>query len=220
MSDKQGGGNSRRLEFPPVPDGRTSAGLDQFWADWKPVIRRTARRGLSRARVPGSLATVDDAVQHVYLRRREEWSTVDDPGRFALGAVLKPYIFEQVAELKKRSNTLAQREGDVLDQAAPGPNMEDLILEREIDRLLLDALPDALQTLPDRQRKAVEMTAAGDRSRDEIAAAMGVAAGTVSPHRTRGLKKLKERLAPIVMGLTAGAVRSLIEWLIRAIDGR
>ena len=119
MSNEQGTGKSRRLDFPVAPTGRARADLDQFWIDWELVIRRTARKGLSRARVPQSLATVDDAVQHTYVRLQEEWPAIEDPGRFALGAVLKPYIFDQVRELKNRSNTILHREDGTPDQAVP-----------------------------------------------------------------------------------------------------
>ncbi|GAA4475292.1 RNA polymerase sigma factor [Phytohabitans houttuyneae] len=185
-----------------MPTGRTTADLDQFWADWEPLIRRVARSRLSNARVPASLATVDDAAQHVYTKLCEKWPTVEDPGRFALGAVLLPYIFEQVAELKNRSGALALSDDDTPELAEPGPTMEDLILEREIDELLRAALPDALRTLSDLQRQAIELTLSGEHSRAEVGEAMGVAPGTVSSHRARGLSKLAEILGPIVMAIS------------------
>lgn len=101
-------GQSRGRAFPPVPAGRTMAELEQFWADWEPLIRNVARRRLGRAGVPRSLADVDDVVQQVYLRMREEWASKEladrDPGRYAVGTVLRSYVRDQVSELKQRAN--------------------------------------------------------------------------------------------------------------------
>jgi DNA-directed RNA polymerase specialized sigma24 family protein len=67
-----------------------------------------------------------------------------------------------------------------------------------VERFLSEALNDALAQLPDKQRRTVELTAAGHMSRDEIADEVGVRTGTLSSHRARSLRKLADVLGPII----------------------
>lgn len=158
--------------------------------------------------MPDGIADTDDVVQQVYVELRELWPTVRDPGRFALGAALWPYIAAQVRELKRRSGIPLHGEG--VDVPQPGPTMDEEILDQEIDKLLHNALPDALDQLPEKQRVAVELTVAGGETRTVAAAAIGVAEGTVSSHRCRGLMRLASILSPPA-GTLAGVVSDIFD---------
>lgn len=85
--------------------------------------------------------------------------------------------------------------GDEFATSQPGP--EDVLLEREVERFL----QEALEQLTDKQRQAVELTTAGDLTREEIAETMGVKPGTVSGHRDKGLRRLGELLAMLFVGI-------------------
>ncbi|MEN3308923.1 MAG: sigma factor [Micromonosporaceae bacterium] len=206
-----------RLTFPDVPPGRDPADLHRFWADWEPVIRRSARAKLRSARVPRALSDTDDAVQHAYAELSEHWSKPDfaevDPGRFVLGRVLRDFIRAQVDELKKRRGQPGRHSEFDEDLGLPEPTAEDLFIEQEVDRLLLEALPQALAQLSENQRRALELSAQG-LGREAIAAELNVKVGTVSSHFTRAKAKVHAELAA---GLMAASVTgSIIEHLFRA----
>ncbi|WDQ00108.1 sigma-70 family RNA polymerase sigma factor [Micromonospora chalcea] len=188
----------QRLTFPPVPSGRTTTDFALFWSNWEPVIRRVSGAKLRRARVPRALADVDDATHSVYVELCTRWPNDDfagkDPGRYGVGTVLNDFVRVQVDELKRRSGKPAP-DNDVDQTAASLPSPEDLYIEREVERFLREAVETAMQQLPDKQRRAVQLTTAGELTREEIAEAMGVSAGAVSSHRTRGLRRLVEAVA-------------------------
>ncbi|MEU9742196.1 sigma-70 family RNA polymerase sigma factor [Micromonospora chersina] len=150
--------------------------------------------------MPSSLASADDAVQHTFLQLRERWQEPGflevDPGRYCLGSVLPDYVRLQVRELKHRAGQLDASPLTELQSQESGP--EEMLIQQEVGR----HLRDALQQLPEKQRLAVELTAEGELSRDQVARRIGVpSVGTVSSHRARGLRKLANVLAPIVMSL-------------------
>lgn len=58
------------------------------------------------------------------------------------------------------------------------------------------ALAAALSRLPRRQREAVALRYLGDLTEQDVAAALGISAGSVKTHVHRGLAALRERLGP------------------------
>jgi RNA polymerase sigma factor (sigma-70 family) len=202
MSEGPVGARPATPRFPEVPPARDGADLDRFWTEWRAVIRNVARAKLRAARVPRALADADDAVQHAYLRLLERWYEPDfadvDPGRFVLGSVLRDFVRLQVAELRRRHNQPTSGRPEVAEPVTLEPGPEDLRLQHEI----ANCLRHALHQLPDRQRLAVELTVEGDLSREDIAQQIGVRAGTVSSHRTRGLRKLARVLAALATAIS------------------
>jgi RNA polymerase sigma factor (sigma-70 family) len=71
---------------------------------------------------------------------------------------------------------------------APGADAEALA---HVDR---ERILAALALLPQRQREAVVLRYYADLSEAQIAAAMGVSAGSVKRHASRGLAALRDRL--------------------------
>lgn len=205
----------QRLTFPPVPCGRTATDFALFWSNWEPVIRRVSRAKLRRARVPRALADVDDATHSVYAELCTRWPTDDfagkDPGRYGVGTVLNDFVRAQVDELKMRSGKPTPDDDVDETGAASVPSPEDLYIEREVERFLREAVEAAMQQLPDKQRRAVQLTTAGDLTREEIAEAMGVSAGAVSSHRTRGLRRLIEAVTITFFGVAI----PVVDWLLR-----
>ncbi|MEV6495687.1 sigma-70 family RNA polymerase sigma factor [Actinoplanes sp. NPDC051633] len=213
MAEVDDGGTPQKLVFPPVPHGRSEADFDLFWSDWEPVVRRVARAKLRKARVPRALVEADDATHTVWVQVRTRWADDDfstkkgeykGPGRYALGAVLSDFVREQVTELKLRAGARVIG-GDGEDLAAPEPGPEDLLIEQEVQRYL----NEALEQLTDKQRQAIELTTAGELTREQIADQMGVCVGTVSGHRAKGLDRLIELLGPLLAVITP-----VIDWFL------
>jgi DNA-directed RNA polymerase specialized sigma24 family protein len=79
---------------------------------------------------------------------------------------------------------------------AAGP---DLVVEHRVD------LVRALGRLPKRQREVVLLRYVGDRSEHEVAMVLGISAGAVKTHASRGLTALRARLADYQIGSSVGA---------------
>ena len=80
------------------------------------------------------------------------------------------------------------------------PN-QPIVAEDASDALAVrEALVAALKKLPRRQREAVALRYLGDLSEQETATAMGVSAGSVKTHLSRGLSALRATLGSEVEG--------------------
>lgn len=90
----------------------------------------------------------------------------------------------------------AERPARELADASPGPDRR--LLASESRRRIESALRD----LPEEQRLAVILRDVEGMGYDEIAAAMGIAIGTVKSKISRGRAALRERLADLVEGVT------------------
>ena len=73
--------------------------------------------------------------------------------------------------------------------AVPGPAADPAEMA-----VLRGALVDALRRLPQKQREAVVLRYLADLREDEVASALGVAAGTVKTHLHRGVEALRNQL--------------------------
>lgn len=135
-----------------------------------PALRRTAYL------LSGSWHDADDLVQATFVKlyvhwRRIRMETVDGYARRVL-------VNEFLAGRRRARETPVAQAVDT--PAAAGPSI--------VDRVVL---ADALATLPPRQRAAVVLRYWEDLSITETAALLGVSAGTVKSHVSRGLAALR-----------------------------
>jgi RNA polymerase sigma factor (sigma-70 family) len=132
---------------------------------------------------------------------RENWPTVRFPIAYARARACAA-VFAALRDEERRgyprSEGANDDEDDGFDVAQPGLGIEDELVEQETEARLADALPEAMDKLSPQQRKAVELCDVDDRSREDAAASMGVATGTVNAHRARGMQKLRAVLEPIM----------------------
>lgn len=204
MSEKQAvsGGKRASAGFPPVPTGRTGQDLAQFWSDYRSIVVGAAVNKLRNRNVPTSLLSVDEVVQEVYTVLHENWADVEDPARYVFGKVMNPMVRRAVREMSHRAGAVA-RDHDAGDDTAEfpetGPGLEEITIEQQVEDALREALPAAMEALTGNQRWAVELTTDGKTSREEAATVMGMAEGTVSSHRARGLEKLRSALGAIAV---------------------
>jgi RNA polymerase sigma factor (sigma-70 family) len=201
-------GQPVHTDRPAVPTGRTPVDLDMFWASYESTLRRYAWCQLDLWRIPRARADVDDVISEAYLDLRETWPTVRSPIAYARFRVEVAVLRALRDECRRGPALDADRDdaGDDdggLDSAQPGLAIEDDLVERETETRLAEALPLAMGQLTDKQRQAVELCDVEDLSRDDAAASMGVATGTVGSHRARAVDKLRDALRPIMFTIRA-----------------
>jgi RNA polymerase sigma-70 factor (ECF subfamily) len=182
--------------------------LDTISPDWK------ADRGyllvLARLRVPPWLrAKVDDSdvVQQTLLQayaRRDQLRAGDESGRRAwLGQILANVITDAVRR-HLGAGRAAGLERSIQDGCADSSARLEAVLAADqsspsvrADRLdELVRLGDAIGTLPDDQRVAVELKHLHGWTVDQIARQMGKTHEAVGGLLRRGMRALRDRLAP------------------------
>lgn len=143
-------------------------------------VYRAERDGLVRlaALVLGSTAAADDVVHDAFADLHRRWSDVDNPPGWLRTTVVRRCLNE-----RRRWRNFARM--------APRWARPD-----ETDPMPPEPLLDVLATLPVRQRTAVVLRYYADLSEAEIAAAMGIAAGTVKSTLHRALARLRQEVEP------------------------
>lgn len=147
-----------------------------------PRLRRYARALL------GDRAAADDLVQDTLERA---WSRID---QWRVGSDLRAWLFGimhnlRVDQLRRPPPpTRPVEEGDCDLPTRP----------TQTDGLELKDLESALNQLPDEQREVVLLVALEDMAYADIAAMLGIPAGTVMSRLARG----RERLRQIMAGMT------------------
>jgi RNA polymerase sigma-70 factor (sigma-E family) len=134
----------------------------------------------------GNTAAAEDLVQTALGRSLRAWRLrrIDDPRAFVRKVMINSY-----ASWHRRHGA---REWAVGEPAGESVTAEDHAC-RVDDR---DAVWRALQELPPRQRAVVVLRYYEDLTEAEIAAVMGVTAGTVKSQAARALRRLGAILAP------------------------
>lgn len=136
---------------------------------------------------------VAEAMAKVYVQWRR--GRVDDVGPYLRRAVANQ------ANSRLRRRYLERREARRVRGDARGVRMvDDAAAER-------DAVWQAIQQLPDRQRQVVVLRYYEDLSEAVTADVLGVSAGTVKSSLSRGLHRLEQLLAEPARGQTPGGGR-------------
>lgn len=158
-----------------------------------------ARVGTLVRRLSLDAAGVDDVVLETYMKVWNRASTFD-PGRGgALAWILA--VARHTALDRRRAGALRERASgghpqapDEVSQAPdPGPEPAGAHLARERE----ERVQSALAQLPEDQRAALELCYWGGHSHAEIAGLLDAPLGTIKTRVRLGLRKLRERLAPL-----------------------
>ena len=137
--------------------------------------------------VTGDAGDAEDAAQTAFINAYHAL------GRFRSDAAFRPWLLKIVAnEARNRRRSAGRREGLRLrlegdpprEDAAPSPEAAVLADERR------RALVQALNSLKEDERRVIALRYLLDLSEKEMAAAMGVAKGTVKSRLARAMKKL------------------------------
>ena len=159
------------------------------WDDALIDLYRVQRLPLLRLAVlltddPG---TAEDVVQDAFVALQRRWHAVDPAA--AVG-YLRTSVVNGVRTLYRRRR-VARRHLHVAGPGDDAPSADLAVLLTEEQREVVEAL----RTLPRRQREVLVLRYWSDLSEAEIAAALGVARGTVKSSASRGLASLQKHLA-------------------------
>lgn len=140
----------------------------------------------------GDRVSAEDAVQEAFLTVWRNASRLDER-RGRVSSLLMTVVHHRSVDLlRKRRTQHARWDGDVLERDSG----DTPVIEQVSDAMSRDAVRRAVATLPDDQRRTVQLAYFDGLTHVEIAQAMGVPAGTV---------KSRLRLALERMRLTLGA---------------
>lgn len=141
----------------------------------------------------GDRAAAEDVVQDAYCGLYRRWQHLDDPGK-ALAYLRSAVLNGCRTQLRARSRAYRSRAATAASQASAASGAsaasvasaeEDVLLAEEHREVLI-----ALRGLPPRQREALVLRFYLGLAEPDIAAAMGVSAGTVKSTTSRALAAL------------------------------
>jgi len=151
------------------------------------AVYRSEYRSLVRlaALLLDDVATCEEVVQDAFVRTWHRPPLLRDPDR--LSAYLRSAVLNRArSQLRRR----AVRRRHLAPVPEPSEGAESTAMAHDPDRAVLAAL----RALPDRQREVLVLRYYLDLSEAEIAATLGISAGSVKTHAHRGLAALAERL--------------------------
>jgi RNA polymerase sigma-70 factor (sigma-E family) len=150
-------------------------------------IYREHRAGLVRlaALLVHDTSAAEEVVQDAFVRAYLAWDGVRDPDK-ALAYVRSAVLNGARSRLRHlkvvdRAPAAARRSGE---------SAEAQVMATDEQRRMVAAL----RTLPDRQRECLALRYYLDLSEAQIAATLGISAGSVKTHTARGLAALASRL--------------------------
>ncbi|MFL5578145.1 MAG: RNA polymerase sigma factor [Gemmatimonadaceae bacterium] len=155
------------------------------------LVRRYMARAFRIAyRLLGHREDAEDLVQDAFVRALEKIDT------FERGRPFAPWFFRLLTNrgLNARKARALRQTAAVPEEAA-SPGESPLASAERAD--LRERLRAALEGLPAKQRLVVQMFEVEGRSSAEIAAALGMAEGTVRWHAHQARKVLRAALAPL-----------------------
>lgn len=138
----------------------------------------TSRMYAAALAILGSQSDAEDAVQTAMLRIWENirrGNIPDSPEAYALTAVRR-ICLNELSRLKR----LTALDGDFPAGSNAGEN-----------RIALGEVTELMRSLPTTERRAIELTAYGGCSSDELAAALGTSSANARQILSRGRKKLR-----------------------------
>ncbi len=159
------------------------------------VLRHQSRIRATCRGIVG-MADADDLMQEAFIKAWERLSTYKQRGKFPawLGVIARRTCFDHLRQRQRRPSTSLDRLTDVLgDQFAPESG------ERPLDEHLMNielsgSLREALDSLPEDQRRAVFYRDVMDLEYREIVDATGWSMGTVKSRISRGRAAMRDYL--------------------------
>ena len=153
--------------------------------------------GLAR-RVLSEASPAEEIVQEVFLRL---WNQPDrfDPERGSLRSFLLAQTHGRSVDMLR--SDLARRERETREARTAAEAGYDI--EHEVwDLAIADTVRQALGTLPEDERRAIQLAYFGGRTYREVAVALGAPEGTIKSRIRVGLKRMRAALGDV--GVTAG----------------
>ena len=169
-----------------VVDQRTALGAE--WDDALIDLYRAQRLPLLRLAVllTDDAGAAEDVVQDAFVALQRRWHAVDPA---AATGYLRTSVVNGVRTLFRRRG-VARRHLHAVGPADDAPSADLAVLLTEDQREVVAAL----RTLPRRQREVLVLRYWSELSEAEIAAALGIARGTVKSSASRGLAALQKCL--------------------------
>jgi RNA polymerase sigma-70 factor (ECF subfamily) len=160
------------------------------------LVLRHQSRVLSTCRGIVGMSEADDLMQDSFIKAWDRLSTYKRRGKFPawLGVIARRTCFDSLRQRQRRPTMSLDRLTDSLgDQFAPESG------DRSLDEHLLNielsgALREALDSLPEEQRRAVFYRDVADMEYREIVDATGWSMGTVKSRISRGRSAMREFL--------------------------
>lgn len=170
--------------------GDADAALERLYAEhWRGLVRL----GVLLLRDQGA---AEEVVQDAFVAVHARWHRLEDPDR-ALAYLRRTVVNRSRSVLRHR--TVVDRHlrsvgpDDPARADAPGADHRLTATVRRTHVL------DALQRLPRRQREVLVLRYYGDLAEAEIAAALGISAGSVKSHASRAAAALRDLLPPSLL---------------------
>jgi RNA polymerase sigma-70 factor (sigma-E family) len=166
--------------------GRVSAevALEELYAaHWRSLVRLSVL-------LVRDQGTAEEVVQDAYVALYRRWDRLRDHGQ-ALAYLRQSVVNGSRSVLRRRGTAqrwLAREAGSV-------PRLE-VATDPADANARRSAVLDAMAGLPERQREVLALRYYLDLSEAEIAEALGIAAGTVKSHASRGAEALRAALGP------------------------
>lgn len=151
--------------------------------------------GLAR-RVVNDAALAEEVVQEVFLRL---WNDPErfDPERGSLRSFLLAQTHGRSVDLLRSDTSRRRREEREARQTAESG----YDVEHEVwDLAVADHVKDALSTLSDDERRAIELAYFGGHTYREVASLLGAPEGTVKSRIRTGLRRMRDGLAEAGIG--------------------
>ena len=151
--------------------------------------------GLAR-RLLADTARAEELVQEVFLRLWDQPEKFD-PSRGSLRAYLLSHCHSRSVDvLRSDASRRRREERDALRTAEAGYDLEHEVL----DIAVAERVKDAMRSLTDDERRAIELAYLGGHTYREVAAMLGQPEGTVKSRIRSGLKKMRVDLADSGVG--------------------
>ena len=148
-------------------------------------------RGLVRLAVllVGDQGTAEEVVQDAFVAMHARWGRLRDPEK-GLAYLRQTVVNRSRSVLRHRA--VVERYVRASSAPADLPGADSSVVDRERRAAVLVAL----EGLPERQREVLALRHFGGLSEAEIADTLGISAGSVKTHASRGNARLRELLAP------------------------
>jgi RNA polymerase sigma factor (sigma-70 family) len=208
-------GRSSRVEVPRAAFA--------FVMDNSDRLRKYAASQLWRRRIPGGRLEADDVVNYTVIALFQNWAAIEHPERYMF--TVARHFMQRAAYDGQRFTGSEPTEGNNLDQFPPDQatyvsmRMPPPVEDQAEARHNAAQLHEAMTALSPQQRQAIELLELAGLSREEAAAEMGVAVGTLSMHRDRALKNLQKRLVELGCFLATVVVAGFVVVLKRYAQG-